>query len=334
MKAIFFDVQPYEENFLKENTPKELEAVFLKDSLNPSFEVGEDLKDAQIISVFTSSTLNDKVLEKFPNLKFVITRSVGYSHINTNYCKERGINIFNAPHYGDHTVAEYVFGILLDTIRNIGQGAHGVKNDSIKMAKYTGVELFGKTMGVVGVGAIGANVLDIAHGFKMNTLAYDPHPKGEYKYVELDELLRKSDIISINSPLNEKTCHLINKENIEKMKDGVIIVNAARGEIIDTQALYEALISGKIAYAALDVIECEEILCSEDKKCVGLDNIKEICLEKFFLNQKLMQLPNVTITPHMAYNTKEAIDRILTMTKENLNSCLNFDSGAKNLVLI
>lgn len=334
MKAIFFDVQPYEEEFLKENIPEGIEPILIKDSLNPSYEPADEIKDAEIISVFVSSTLNDKVLEKFPKLKYILARSVGHSHINLKYCKEHGIKVFNTPHYGDYTVAEYVFGILLDTIRNIGQGARGVKNDKIKMDKYTGVELFNKTLGVIGAGSIGKNVLDIAKGFKMKTLAYDPYPDNKYNYVDLDTLFKESDIISINSPLNEKTRHLINKETIDKMKDGVIIVNAARGEIIDTKALYEALLSGKIAYAALDVIECEEILCTEDKKCTGLDNIKEICLEKFYLNQKLMQLPNVIITPHMAYNTKEAINRILEMTKENLDSCLNFDSGAKNLVLL
>ena len=120
------------------------------------------------------------------------------------------------------------------------------------------------------------------------------------------------------------------------MKDGVIIVNVARGEIIDTQALYEALLSKKVAYAALDVIECEEILCTENQKCKDLQNIKDFCLEKFYINQKLLKLPNVIITPHMAYNTKEAIERILFMTEENLMSCLNFNpkTGAKNVILL
>ena len=204
------------------------------------------------------------------------------------------------------------------------------------MNDYIGVELFNKTIGVIGAGSIGRKFLDIGKGFKMNTLAYDLYQNGDYNYCSLDELIQKSDIISINSPLTTQTYHLINKDTIAKMKDGVIIVNVARGEIIDTQALYEALLGKKDAYAALDVIGCEEILCTENQKCKDLQNIKDFCLEKFYINQKLLKLPNVTITPHMAYNTKEAIERILFMTEENLMSCLNFNpkTGAKNVILL
>ena len=146
------------------------------------------------------------------------------------------------------------------------------------MEKYTGIELFNKTMGVIGAGSIGKNVLDIAKGFKMKTLAYDPYPSGDYNFCSLEDLIKNSDVISINSPLTKDNYHLVNKQTISKMKDGVIIVNAARGEIIDTEALLDGLLSKKIAYAALDVVECEEILCSENKNCTKLDNIKEKCL--------------------------------------------------------
>lgn len=331
MKALFFDTFPYEEKYLKENSPKEIELSFRKDSLNNSYN-GDF--SPEIISVFISSNLDNKVLEKFSNLKYVLTRSVGFSHIDLNYCKQRDIKVFNTPHYGDYTVAEFTFGILLNAIRKIAHGIYGIKTNNIKMNQYEGVELFNKTLGVIGAGAIGKRVLDIAKGFGMNAIAYDTIKDDNYTYVELDELFKRSDVISINCCLNEETHHLIRKENIEKMKDGVIIVNVARGEIIDTQALYDALISKKVSYAALDVIECEEMLCSNNTLCEDLGNIKEICLRKFYLNQRLMQLDNVIITPHMAYNTYEATMRILKMTVENLNSCLNFKAGVNNLVLL
>ena len=337
MKAVFFDTQPYEKDFLLKNIPEGYTYALIKEPLNRDYPLNNEISDTELISVFITSNLDKEVLERFKNLKFILTRSVGFSHIDLEWCKEKGIFVFNTPHYGDYTVAEYTFGLLIYTIRNMGRGAAGVKTDEINMNSYTGVELFSKTLGVIGAGSIGRNVLDIAHGFKMETLAYDPNPQDEkYNYTSLDNLFEKSDVISINSPLTDETYHLINKNTIEKMKDGVIIVNAARGEIIDTEALYEALLSKKIAYAALDVIECEEILCTHSKNCTKVENIKEECLEKFYLNQKLLKLPNVTITPHMAYNTKEAVERILEMTKENLISCLNFnsDSGAKNLVLL
>lgn len=336
MKVVFFDIQPYEENFLKKATKDKFETVFINSPIDNNYNVDKKINDAEILSVFITSTLNENVLRKFPKLKFILTRSVGFSHIDMKYCKEHEIYAFNTPHYGDYTVAEYTFGLLLSTIRKIKKAQSDVKNDSIIMNDYMGVELFGKTIGVIGAGSIGRNVLDIAKGFKMNTLAYDLYQNGDYNYCTLDELFEKSDIISINSPLTTQTYHLINKENILKMKDGVIIVNVARGEIIDTEALYEALLSQKVAYAALDVIECEEILCTENQKCKNLQNIKDFCLEKFYINQKLLKLPNVTITPHMAYNTKEAVQRILLMTEENLVSCTNFNcmTGAKNLILL
>ena len=336
MKTVFFDVQPYEENFLKTAAKQNFEAVFINSPLDENCVISENISNAEILSIFITSTLSENVLKKFPKLRFILTRSVGYSHIDTKYCKEHEIYVFNTPHYGDYTVAEYTFAILLYTARRIGKAQNDVKINDIMMNDYTGVELFNKTIGVIGAGSIGKNVLDIAKGFRMNTLAYDIYQSGDYNYCTLDELFKNSDIISINAPLTKDNYHLINKETISKMKDGVIIVNVARGEIIDTEALFEALLNKKVSYAALDVIECEEILCTENQKCMGLENIKETCLEKFYINQKLLNLPNVTITPHMAYNTKEAIERILYMTKENLLSCLNFDTmtGAKNLVLL
>ncbi len=336
MKTVFFDIQPYEKTFFEGFKDEAFEKIYIKEPIDEHYEVNSQIGDAQILSVFITSTLTKEVLSKFTNLIFILTRSVGFSHIDLNYCKEHNIFVFNTPHYGDYTVAEYTFGILLATVRNIEKGARGLKKDSIDMQEYTGIELFDKTIGVIGAGSIGKNVLDIAKGFKMKTLAYDPYPYGDYNFCPLDELIKNSDIISINAPLTENNHHLINRETISKMKDGVIITNAARGEIIDTQALLEGLLSKKIAYAALDVVECEEILCSKSSECAKLNNIKENCLEKFYLNQKLLALPNVTITPHMAYNTKEATERILKMTGENIISCINFNinTGAKNLVLL
>ena len=168
----------------------------------------------------------------------------------------------------------------------------------------------------------------------MEVLAYDVKKIGAYNFVELDELLEKSDIISINCPLNSITKNLINKETLAKMKKESIIINTARGEIINTQDLYNALINNKIKGAALDVIECEEVLCQTHKKCSQNNFLKTHCLKKFFFIQKMLQLPNVIITPHNAYNTKEAQTRILNITLENIKSSFNLSASAKNLVLL
>ena len=168
----------------------------------------------------------------------------------------------------------------------------------------------------------------------MNVLAYDIEKKGAYNFVELDELLEKSDFISINCPLNSSTKGMINSESISKMKKDVVLINCARGEIVETKALYDALMNKKIKAAALDVVECEEVLCSSYSNCKNLGEISENCLKKFFFIQKLLKMPNVTITPHNAYNTKEAKIRILEMTLENIQSSFNISSSTKNLVLI
>lgn len=333
MKTIFFDVQENEEQFLKNNIPKEVNYILSKENVL-NFDYSQNVDEVKIISTFVMSKLDKNTLGKFKNLEFILTRSVGYSHIDTKYCKEKNIKIFNTPNYGDRTVAEFVFGLLLSATRHIISASSAIRKTEVMMSDFCGVELYQKTLGVIGAGAIGSKVLEIAKGFKMNTIAYDSNPHSEFVFCDLDTLFKNSDIISINAPLNEKTRHLINKEAISKMKDGVIIINAARGEIIDTEALLDGLMKKKIAFVGLDVIECEEILCLNGQKCQNLENLKEGCLEKFYLNQKLLNLPNVVITPHIAYNTNEATMRILKITMENLKNCLNFNPSAKNLVLL
>lgn len=334
MKIIFYDIKKSELNYLTEKSIDNFEAYFFKNPLNNSTYIDEKYLDTEALSVFVTSELNNNVLAKFKKLKFIFLRCVGYSNIDLSYCKENNIHIFNTPNYGNSTVAEYTFALILALSKKIIETKNALLKGEIEEENLRGIELFSKTIGVIGVGAIGRKVINIAHGFGMDVLAYDTNRAGAYNFVELDELLKKSDFISINCPLNQKTKYLIDKIAISKMKRNAIIVNTARGEIIDTQALYYALIEKRIKGAALDVIECEEYLCHNWKKCEQNSNIKEVCLKKFFFIHKMLQLPNVIITPHNAYNTKEALYRILDITLSNIYSALNFNSGAKNLVLI
>ena len=198
---------------------------------------------------------------------------------------------------------------------------HGV----INLEKYIGHDLLDKTIGIIGTGAIGAYTAKIAYGFGMKILSYDPFPSEELKeklgveYVELDKLYKESDIISIHAPSRKENFHMINDKAFSQMKDGVIIINTARGEIIDTNSLYKALKSGKIAGAGLDVLECEEIIANEELFFSKIDCVKKDCLEKTLINHKLLDMPNVIITPHIAFDTIEAIHRILHTTIENIN---------------
>ena len=334
MKILFYDVKKLELNYLLENITNKIEPYFLKNNLNNRTYIDEKFIDAKALSVFVSSVLDSETLSKFKNLKYIFLRCVGYSNVDLEYCKKNSILVFNTPNYGNSTVAEYAFSLLMTLSKKIVQAKKSVADGEIEQENLQGIELYSKTIGIIGLGAIGRKMVNIAHGFGMSVLAYDTNKNGAYNFVELDELLKKSDFISIHCPLNEDTRNLIDRIAISKMKKNAIIINTARGEILDTQALYYALINKKIKGAALDVVECEEYLCQNYKRCCENVELKTTCLKKFFFIQKLIQLPNVIITPHNAYNTKEAMNRIVKITISNILSCLDTSSSAKNLVLI
>lgn len=334
MKILFYDIRDFELDFLLEKIPNTIEPYFFKTPLDKNTYVDLKQKDCEALSVFVSSQLDAEVLFKFKNLKYIFLRCVGFSNVDLSYCKENNIYVFNTPNYGNSTVAEYVFALILALGKKIIKSTVSLKNGDSDAVELMGVELLGKTMGVIGAGAIGRKVINIAHGFNMDVLVYDIEKKGAYNFVPLDELLQKSDFVSINCPLTEKTYHLINKETISKMKKTAFLINVARGEIVDTKALYMALMYNKIQGAALDVVECEQLLCSNWNKCSNTQDLKYVCLKKYFFIEKLMRLENIIITPHNAYNTKEANERILAMTLENIKSSFDINSGTKNLVLI
>ena len=334
MKILFYDIKEFELNFLLENIPENIEPYFFKTRLNESSYIDEKFLNTEAISVFVSSVLNEKVLSKFKNLKFIFLRSVGYSNIDLEYCKKQGIYVFNTPNYGNFTVAEYAFALLLSLGRKIIESKNSLSDGLIEKTNLMGIEFQGKTMGVIGAGAIGRRIINIAHGFGLEVLVYDINKKGAYNFVEFDELLKKSDFIVISCPLTKSTRKMFNKGSFSKMKKNSYLINIARGEIVDTKELYLALINKKIKGAALDVIECEEMVCKNWDECEKTDSLKQICLKKYFFIKKLMQMPNVIITPHNAYNTIEAQTRILKITLENIHSSFDINYGAKNLVLL
>lgn len=318
VKTVFFDVKDYEQNYLEQNIPEQCDFVLIKDSFNDS------VKEAEIVSVFTSSKLPGDLLKNLPNLKLITTRSTGYNNIDLEYCKTAGIKVVNVPRYGEVTVAEFAFALLLNVARKVSQAYDELKEGKINLGCSIGIDLFGKTIGIIGTGAIGCYVAKIAHGFGMKVLSYDPFPRKDLdvQYVELDELLANSDIISLHAPSTKENFHMINEEAFIKMKDGVIIINTARGEIMDTGALYRALKSGKVSGAGLDVLECEEIIAHEEQFLTRIDCVDKFCLEKTLINHKLLDMPNVIVTPHIAFDSKEAIERILNTTIENIKAYL------------
>ncbi len=324
--VIFYDVKGYERKFFEQALIDKINMEFNEDELLPESELTNREENAQIISVFTASRLTKETLIKFKDLKLILTRSVGYSHIDTDYCKEKGITVANTPHYGDYTVAEFTFGILLNLIRRICYGANELKLGDMYPETF-GMELFDKTIGIIGTGSIGSKSIKIAKGFSMNVICHDVYPNKEIqetynvKYADIDTLCKLSDIILLHTPLTSNSYHLIDEAKIALMKEEAIIVNTARGELIDTEALYNALLDKRIRGAALDVLEFEDTISN---KRPG-ENLNLKNLRTSLINGKLLNLDNVIVTPHIAYDTKEAVNRIMNMTLDNLNRFINFE---------
>lgn len=327
MRIYFFEVEEWEEPLVKEyiEQNKDWDIKIYREPLTGN--TVEKAKDADILSVFIYSQVSKEVIDNVPNLKLIVTRSTGFDHIDVEYAKSKGIKIANVPHYGENTVAEHTFALILALSRNIHKTYVRVNQGNFSLKGLMGFDLKGKTLGVIGTGRIGMHVIKIAKGFGMNILAYDAFPNHfmaeflDFKYVTLEELLKNSDIITIHVPYSKSTHHLINKENIKLVKKGAILINTARGGIVDTEVLYQALEDGTLAGAGLDTFEGEEIL-KEDMMILS-KNYPVEKLKAVVMTSKLIRMENVVFTPHIAFFSKEAIKRIIDTTFYNISGFLN-----------
>lgn len=319
-RIIFFEVADWEHELLTQAFP---DATLVEDKLS-SDNVG-DYVGCEILSTFVYSDCSVDVLAKLPQLKLIATRSTGYDHIDVDYCKKHNIVISNVPEYGSNTVAEHTFALMLSLTRKIYQSVSQAKQLNFNHEEIRGVDLHGKTLGIIGMGKIGINVLRIARGFGMktmvNTRTHNEKLQEQYdfKYVELDELLRSSDIISLHLPLVPETKHIINKENVGKMKKGCYLINTARGGLIDTEALIEGLNNGILAGVALDVLEEEKEL-TEEAAILTPRFAKEADMKTLVMDHYLINHPKVLITPHNAFNSTEALQRIEMTTIDNIKA--------------
>lgn len=324
-KILFFDVADYEVEFLNKACEGKFEYQLIRESLNGLFIPTKEQEEAQIISCFTTSRIPNDILEKFKNLELIALRSVGFNHIDIDYCKKNNIFVENTPNYGNMTVAEFALGLLLDVARKITYSANNLKNSIVDAKCTIGTEIFGKTIGIIGLGAIGSEMARLAHGIGLKILGYDLREKEDLKekynvqYTDFETLIKNSDFISLHSPLTKENYHLFNKETFKLMKPTAFIINTARGELIDTQALYNALSENRIAGAGLDVLESEDTL-TDVEYLVDIGRMSPQALQKTVLNNRLMKSDNVIITPHIAYDTREAINRILNTAIDNINA--------------
>jgi len=289
-------------------------------------ETINDAEDADVISVFVRSELRDDLLKQFSNLKLIATRSTGYDHIDISCAKDKGIDVVNVPTYGARTVAEFAFALMLALSRRAYEAYNELRTTGERdIAEFEGFDLVGKTLGVIGTGNIGKNIVRIARGFGMKVLAFDVKPDEVFakelgfSYDSFENILAESDIVTLHVPLLDATRHMMNEKAFSQMKPGALLINTARGELVDTGALLKVLKSGHLAGAGLDVLEGERALGDELELLTSdVHDVKEI--KTLMADHALIDMPNVIVTPHIAFNTREAKREILETTAQNIKA--------------
>ena len=322
MKLIAFETEAWEAEACH-TLPPEIEFTCTEGALDETNVAA--YHDAEIITVFVHSRLTIPVLAQMPHLRLIATRSTGYDHIDLNFCAKAGIAVANVPGYGDVTVAEHVFALLLGLARHLPAYSERARHGESDPADLRGFDLFGKTIGVIGTGRIGQCVIRIARGFGMSVVAHDISPRNEiaqaldFRYVDLPALLGEADIVSLHLPATSGTEGMIGDAEFELMKEGAVLINTARGNIIETEALVRAITSGRIRAAGLDVLPQEPLIRDEAEvfrgREIGADALKEL-----LAHHVLASASNVLITPHVAYNTEDALRRLIDMTIENIRA--------------
>lgn len=290
---------------------------------------GENLAFAQgstCINIITTK-IDEKTIKQLAGMgvRYIATRTIGYDHIDMKAAAEYGIAVANAP-YGPEGVADYTIMLMLMALRNMKRIMQRSEIQDYSLNGLMGRELHDLTVGVIGTGRIGTQVIKELRGFGCRILAYSPHENDDAKkyaeYTDADTLLKNADIVTFHAPLTEENRHMINKETLSKMKDGVILINTARGPLIETEALISAVESGKVGAAAIDVVEHEAGLYYNDLKSTVLSN-RELAVLRGF--------PNVTVSHHMAFYTQNAIR---TMVLDSMEGCLQFmQTGASRWIV-
>lgn len=321
MKILVFSHRADESSYFEEFSKKyNVEVVLCTDE--PNMESADLAVGFDCISIITT-LIPSELVEKFHKLgvKFISTRTIGYDHIDVVKAKELGIHVGNAT-YSPNSVADYTIMLILMAIRKVKLIMERSNAQDFSLKGVQGKELPNLTVGVIGTGKIGQTVIKHLSGFECNIIAHDIYEneivKAYGKYVDLETLISSSDVITLHMPATDSNYHIINKDSIKTMKDGVFIINTARGSLINTNDLIEALEENKIGGAALDVIENEADLYYNDLKGEILNN-RELAILKSF--------PNVIITPHTAFYTNQAVS---DMVENSIKSCVLFMENKEN----
>lgn len=323
MKIAFFDAKPYDITSFSPYKKEDVKIRFYETKLDEN--TVSLAQGADVVCVFVNDTVNAAVIDKLVDagVKLIALRCAGFNNVDISYCYGK-IHVVHVPAYSPYAVAEHTMAMLLTSIRRIHKAYNRTREFNFSLSGLTGFDLHGKTVGVIGTGRIGRVFIDICKGFGMNVLAYDKYPAkdADLNYVSLDELMQKSDIISLHCPLTAETQHIICADAINKMKKGVVILNSSRGALINAEALLEGIKSRKVGAACLDVYEEESDIFFEDFSghIVEDDTLA-----------RLITMPNVLVTSHQAFLTEEALSNIAETTMKNIEELLANGSCSNEL---
>lgn len=324
-KIAFFELEEWEKDYLKKRlSGRELVLETGKLDLKSAGKAN----DCEAVCSFIYSQINSELLAKLPKTRLYCTMSTGFDHVDLKECAKRKIVACNVPAYGDNTVAEHAFALILAVSRKLVPSVERTRKGNFSLEGLRGFDLKGKTLGVVGTGKIGRRVVRAAKAFEMRVVAYDSSPdlqfakKEGFEYARsVEEVMAKSDILTLHVPLNKDTHHMVNEHNVDYLKKGAVLVNTSRGGVVQTKAILKALKKGILSAAALDVLE-EECFIKEEKELLSESFNKKCDLQTVLEEHMLLSHENVLITPHNAFNSQEALERILDTTVENIEAFL------------
>lgn len=302
--------------------------------------------DTEVVSTFIGERVGEEFLKAHPALRLIATRSTGCDHIDLDACEEHSVIVTNVGNYGENSVAEHTFALILALSRRLKDAEAAVRSGQFSHDRLRGFDLRGKTLGVIGAGRVGLHVIRIGIGFGLKILACDdrPHPFFtellDFDYVSFEELMRRSDIITLHVPLNEQTRHMINRETLKLCKDEILLINTARGGLLEPEAIREGLDSGQIAGMGLDVLEDESVFHGGVTSLMGEKIVERVRntsakpvsrepsaqrlaeFSRLVMHSQLLQRPEVILTPHIAFNSHEAVEKLSSLTIENISHYL------------
>lgn len=329
MKVAVYSTHKFEKRYLSEAAGEKHQLILIEARLSATTALMA--QGCEAVCIFVNDDASEEVLEKLASLgiKFIALRSAGFNHVNLKAAKRLGIKLARVPEYSPYAVAEHTVALMMALNRKLIKAHNRVRDANFSLDGLTGFDMHGKTAGIIGVGKIGKVVAGILSGFGCKILAYDPYPDNEWasqhniSFTDIDTLCSVSDIITLHSPLTEDTKYIISKQRIEKMKDGVMLINTSRGGLVNTKDVIEGLKSCKIGYLGLDVYE-------EEKELFFEDHSEEILLDDTIA--RLLTFPNVIITSHQAFLTDTALQNIADITINNLD-CFAEGEPCKNEVV-